>query len=47
MDDDMNAVDLKISPQLESRMKFFYSPYGQTQSPAFYMKFYNGKYKRV
>ncbi|CAI2385244.1 unnamed protein product [Moneuplotes crassus] len=45
MDDDMNSINLITSPELQSKMKFFFSPYGYSKSAAFYMKFNEGQVK--
>ena len=45
MDDDMKGINLTTDPKLESKMNFFYSPYVNARSAAFYMKFNDGAFK--
>lgn len=41
MDDDMKTTNLNTSPQIESKVNYFFSPYGHTKTAAYYMKFGN------
>jgi len=39
MDDDMKATNLETDPDLESKMKFYYSPYNAKKEQRLFMKF--------